>query len=320
MSGTEPVDVGVIGVGAMGINHARIYDEFNSTRLVGVADTDADRASEVADKYDTEAMSRSALIDAAEAVSVVVPTQFHAQIARETIGAGVHTLVEKPFVRDADVGRELISLADEHDVVLQVGHIERFNPAVSAVMDITDDMNLVSVNANRLGPPVDRDGDDGVVMDLMIHDIDILLTLVDAAVESVSATGTDDGRYGTAQFTFENGVVGTLTASRVNQKRARTLDIADPEQLVEVDYFDQSVRIHRQADPSYEPTNGSVTYRNERVTEHPFVDTREPLKCELEAFIEAATNGMKPRVTPREALRAVEMAHTIRDQIQHTHQ
>jgi predicted dehydrogenase len=315
MSGVEPVDVGVIGVGTMGLNHARIYDEFNSTRLVGVADTDPDRASEVADRYDTEAMSRSALIDAVEAVSVVVPTRFHAEIARETIGADVHTLVEKPFVRDPGVGRELISLADDHDIVLQVGHIERFNPAVSAVMDIVSEMDPVSVDANRLGPPVDRDGDDGVVMDLMIHDIDILLTLVDSPVESVSATGTEDGQYSTAQFTFENGVVGTLTASRVNQKRARTLDIASPDQLVEVDYFDQSVRIHRQADPSYEPTNGGVTYRNERVTEHPFVDTREPLKCELEAFTEAVENGKDPRVTPREALRAVEMAHTIRDQI-----
>ncbi|WP_142859303.1 Gfo/Idh/MocA family protein [Salinigranum halophilum] len=315
MSGIDTVDVGVIGVGTMGINHARIYDEFNSTRLVGVADTDAARASEVADRYDTRPMSQSALVDAVDAVSVVVPTRHHARIARETIQAGVHTLVEKPFVRDPEVGRELMALADERDVVLQVGHIERFNPAVSAVMDITEEMDLVSVSANRLGPPVDRDGNDGVVMDLMIHDIDILLTLVDAAVESVSATGTDDGRYGTAQFAFENGVVGTLTASRVNQKRARTLDVADPEQLVEVDYFDQSVRIHRQADPSYEPTNGGVTYRNERVTEHPFVDTREPLKCELEAFVTAVNNGTEPRVTPREALRAVEMAHTIRDQI-----
>jgi predicted dehydrogenase len=295
----------------MGVNHARVYAECNEVDLVGVADADAERVREVADEYDTRPRPTTALLEATDIVSVAVPTRYHARIARQALEAGVDVLVEKPFVRDVEEGAELAALAREQDAVLQVGHIERFNPAVSALFDLVEDVDVLSVRADRVGPPVERDGRDDVVMDLMIHDIDIVLSLLDGAVESVSAVGTANGQYSTAQLTFDTGVVGTLTASRVNQKRARKLTVVGAEQLVEVDYFDQSIRVHRQSEPSYETTNGDITYQQKRVTEHPFVDTREPLKCELEAFVEASRTDSTPRVTPEDALRAVEMAHTI---------
>jgi predicted dehydrogenase len=308
---TDPVAAGVVGVGSMGANHARVYHECNDVDLIGVADADADTAESVARRYDTRPRRVTTLVDAADVVSVAVPTRHHARVVRQALEADADVLVEKPFVREVQRGRELAALARERDAVLQVGHIERFNPAVRTLFDLVSDLDVVSVRADRVGPPVDRDFRDDVVMDLMIHDIDVVLSLVDGGVETVSAAGTAEGQYSTAQLTFDSGVVGTLTASRVNQKRARKLTVVAADQLVEVDYFDQSLRIHRQSEPSYEATNGDFRYQQKRVTEQPLVDTREPLKCELEAFVEAARDGTDPEVTPAEALRAVEMAHTI---------
>jgi predicted dehydrogenase len=312
---TERLDVGVIGVGSMGSNHARVYATATDARLVGVADADGERARRVAAEYDTVARPRDALLSAADAVSIAVPTRFHASVVGEAIAADVHALVEKPFVRDVQTGRRLATAARDRDLVLQVGHIERFNPAVETVRDLVDEHRILSARADRLGPPVDRDDRNSVVMDLMIHDIDILSTLLEAEVESVTAAAAGDGAYCTAQLTFETGTVATVTASRTCQKRTRKLELADPDRLLEVDYVDQSVRIHRQADPSYRTTDDGVRYRNQRVTEHPFVDAREPLKAELEAFLASVRAGDPPAVTAEEALRAVELAHTIRAQV-----
>jgi predicted dehydrogenase len=313
MSGGGGFPVGVVGVGSMGENHARVYAELPAVDLVGVADADEERAAAVADEYDTEARSTADLLSTVDAVSVAVPTSLHAGVVRTCLDHGTAALVEKPFVADPEVGRELAAAADEAGVTLQVGHIERFNPAVTTLFDLLGDVTPVAISAERLGPPLGRDVGDDVVMDLMIHDIDVLLALLGERPGSISATGRGDGQYATAQFTFPGGTVGRLTASRLTQRKIRRLRVTTEDRLVQVDYLDQSVRIHRRSRPAFEQSDGSLRYQTERLTERPIVDSGEPLRRELSAFVEAAQTGRPPEVTATDGVRAVETAAAVQE-------
>ncbi|MFC7045298.1 Gfo/Idh/MocA family oxidoreductase [Halobacteriaceae archaeon GCM10025711] len=311
MTDDAPMRAGVIGVGSMGHHHARVYDELAGVELVGVADVNEAQAREVAAEYGVTAMDQAELLDAVDLVSIAVPTQFHYPTARECIERGVDVLVEKPFVEDPADGRRLIELADERDVTLQVGHVERFNPAVQALEDVVDDLDVIAVTAQRLGPPLDRDIEDTAVMDLMIHDLDIVLSLVDADVEDVAAIGTRENRYATADIQFDDGTVGQLTASRVTQEKVRNLTISARECRVKVDYIDQSLELHRGSLPEYVEQNGDVRYRHENVVERVSVDSGEPLKRELRSFVDAARNGTEPEVTGEDGLRVLELVRHI---------
>ncbi|MFC7164565.1 Gfo/Idh/MocA family protein [Halospeciosus flavus] len=314
----RPLSVGVVGVGSMGRNHARVYGSLPGADLVGVTDEATDRAREVASEYGTEVHSLSALLDRADAVSVAVPTPAHADVVRRCIDAGVDVLVEKPFVADAEVGADLLAAADERNVTVQVGHVERFNPAIDALFDLLDGERPLAVEAHRLGPPLDRDVGDGVVLDLMIHDIDVVLALADAPLASVSASGTADGGYATAQLAFEDGLVATLTASRVTQRKVRTLDVTTRDRLFEVDYTDQTLQAHRHSRPEYESSDGDVHYRHESVTERPLIASDEPLKRELSSFVDTVEEAGDPRVSGQDALRAVQLAQRIAGQAERT--
>jgi predicted dehydrogenase len=307
------VAAGVIGVGSMGNHHARVYSELPSTTLVGVADVDTERAAETAAEYRARPMSRAALLDAVDVVSVAVPTRHHHEVVSECIEAGVDVLVEKPFVDDLDRGRELAERAREAGVTLQVGHIERFNPATRVVLDLVADLDVVAVDIDRLGPPLERENGDDVVLDLMIHDLDILLSLVDEEIESLSAVARDD-RYATAQFKFEGGGVATLTASRLTQQKVRQLSITAVSCRVTVDFIAQTVEVHRRSLPEYVEADGSIRHRHESVIERPMVENGEPLKAELASFVEAATTGADPEVTPEDALEVLELLERIRSE------
>ncbi|WP_049899983.1 Gfo/Idh/MocA family protein [Halococcus agarilyticus] len=323
MSSVEPLRVGVIGVGSMGQNHARVYSELPTVELVGIADADADRACDVAARHDTRAMDRCDLVGAVDAISIAVPTAHHYEVARECITAGVHVLVEKPFVAEPAEGHELVSLADEHDVTIQVGHIERFNPAIRALSDILDGREIIAVDARRLGSPREREIKDGAVMDLMIHDIDVTLSLVDDDLDLVNAVGTQGGRYVDAQLRFDDGIVASLTASRVTQRKVRELTITTRDSWIVVDYIDRSIEIHRQSAERYEPSDDarhtkfhSQVWRrgiesNEGIIEQPMVGGGEPLKKELAAFVDCVETGDEPVVTAADGLRALEVARTI---------
>ncbi len=304
------VRTGVVGVGSMGENHARVYAELPGVELVGVADADADRAAAVAAEYGTEAVPEDELRRRADAVSVAVPTAYHAPVVRRCIDAGVDVLVEKPFVDDAETGRELARRAREAGVTLQVGHVERFNPAVTALSDILPGLDVIAVSARRLGPPVARDISDGVVSDLMIHDLDVVRSLVDSEVTDVSAVAPD-ADHATATLSFADGTVADLTASRVTQRKVRRLDVVAAECLVTVDYLDQSVEIHRSSVPEYVREDGDLRYRHEGVVERPLIDSREPLKCELESFVAVASGDESPRVPPEDALAVLELVWDI---------
>jgi len=305
--------VGVIGVGSMGQHHARIYDQLPAAELVGVFDADTDRAEEIADKHGTVAMEMGELLANTTAVSIAVPTQFHLEIAERCFEHGVSPLIEKPVVGDVETGNKLQQLAKQADVSVQVGHVERFNPAIQVVQDIVEDLNVLAVNAERLGPPPNRTIDDSAVIDLMIHDLDIVLSLIDEEPESVMSAGVRSNRYGTATIDFASETVATLTASRLTQRKVRKLEITAEECVVDVDYIDQTVEIHRQSMPSYVEEDEGVRYRHESVIERPTVPSAEPLKSELKSFLEAVQTGATPEVSLEDGLRALELARTIEE-------
>ncbi|MBX0323175.1 Gfo/Idh/MocA family oxidoreductase [Halomicroarcula sp. F13] len=313
MNSTEPLAAGVVGVGSMGTHHARVYNEIPGVDLVGVADADPVSAAETAAEYGTSVADPSDLLEVVDLVSVAVPTRFHYDVAMEAIEAGVSVLIEKPFVRDPVKGQELIDRAAEMGVQLQVGHIERFNPVVDVLQDVLADLDPIAASARRLGPPVSRDVDDDVVMDLMIHDIDVVCSLFDDEVDGVTAVGACDGDYADAQMKFAGGTVCSLTASRITQERIRDLSVTTRECHVAVDFMDQSMRIYRHTDPSYHTENGDVRYTQESIIERPAVESDEPLKRELRSFVECVTAGSTPRVTGEEGLRALSIARDISD-------
>lgn len=308
---TETPAVGVVGVGSMGQHHARVYQELPTVDLVGVSDADASLADETAEKYGTTAMSFESLLSVADAVSIVVPTAYHYEMGMAAIEAGVDLLIEKPITEDPTEGRELAAAAEEAEVTLQVGHIERFNPAVRTLSEIATDLDIIALDSQRLGPPAGRQIDDGVALDLMIHDADILLSLVDSPVAAVSAAETAGDQYVAATIEFENGVIGTLTASRVTQQKIRELSVTAEDCRVNIDYMSQSVQINRHSLPEYIETNGDVRYRHENIIERPTVENGEPLKKELTAFVEAAKTGSEPLVSATDGIRALELVERI---------
>lgn len=308
---TSSLTVGVIGVGSMGQHHARVYNEFPDVTLAGVTDEDDRRAANVAEQYGTVHRSRDELLDRCDAVSIVVPTRFHYEFAREAIERDVSVLVEKPFVSDLSNGRELVELAHHRNVTLQVGHIERFNPAIRAVDDIVSDLDMIALDVRRLGPPVNRDTNDSVGMDLMIHDIDIVLDIVDSEIESIAAMSAHDCNHITSQIEFENGVIANLTASRVTQEKVRELSITAQDCRVNIDYESQGVQIHRHSLPEYYDSDGDLRYRHESIIERPTIENGEPLKAELQAFIESVTTDSPPPVTGMDGVRALDVASRI---------
>ncbi|ELY49490.1 Gfo/Idh/MocA family protein [Natronorubrum sulfidifaciens] len=307
---SRPIRAGVIGVGSMGANHARVYSELPAVELSCVTDHDDAVAHRIADEYDTEAVPFDTVLERCDVVTVAVPTRAHYDVVSTCLEADVHVLVEKPIAETVEQGRKLAALARDRGCLLQVGHIERFNPAVQTVADLIDDLEVISLEAERLGPPIDRTAPGNVIFDLMVHDVDIVDSLLDDRPNSVSAMGTDGGQYATATMEYGD-VVASLTASRVTQKKVRTLTVTARDCLVEVDYLQQSVLIHRDSYPEYLIDDGTRRYRHESVVERPRVDNGEPLRHELESFVEAVRTGSEPVVTAEDGIEALETVQLI---------
>ena len=308
----KPIDVGVIGVGSMGHHHARVYNQLSGATLVGVSDVDTERAGEVANEFDTEVLSRRELLTQVDAVSIAVPTQFHREVAMDCIEHGVDILIEKPLAGSAEEATDIVEAAESAGLTVQVGHIERFNPAVVALQDIIADIDIISVDAERLGPPLDRDIEDSVVKDLMIHDIDILHWLIDLSASSISVFDSNEA-HTTANFQFEDGTIASLTASRVTQRKVRKLTITAHSCRIEVDYIDRTVEIYRHSLPEYIEKDGDMRYRHESIVERPMVGNEEPLKNELSSFLDSLQSGEAPRVSGRDGLQVVEYVDKIED-------
>ncbi|WP_265107839.1 Gfo/Idh/MocA family protein [Halosolutus halophilus] len=301
---------GVIGVGSMGENHARVYSELPNVDLVGVCDRDRTVARRVAGEFGAAAVTIDTLLDRCDLVTVAVPTHAHVDVVSTCLEAGTHVLVEKPIAGSVADGRALAAKARDAGLVLQVGHIERFNPAVQTLTELIDDLDVIAVEAERLGPPVDRTARGNVVFDLMVHDVDVVGAILDEQPSTITGTGTDDGQYATATMQYD-GVIASLTASRLTQKKVRKLTVTARECLVEVDYLEQSVLIHRDSYPEYLTDDGQNRYRHESVVERPRVSNGEPLRHELEAFVEAVRTDSKAEVPPEDGIAALETIQRI---------
>jgi predicted dehydrogenase len=300
----EPVKVGVVGVGNFGLNHARIYSDLPQTELVGVVDINENRGRRCSELYGTRYHTDyRELFGKVQAVSIVVPTTLHYQLAMEFLRQGVHVLVEKPITVDLGQAKRLVEFAKRRNLVLSVGYLERFNPAVMRLREMLD--RPVHLEAHRVSRPTDRNLDVGVVWDYMSHDLDILIHLVDSPVVKINAIGAsvysdyEDVAY--VQLIFQNGAIASLTASRISAEKLRQLKVTERSgRTYTLDFVEQSLALAR---PS---TNG-----------HPLgselVDVKkdEPLRLELEHFAECVARNLTPRVSGEDGKRGLELAMQV---------
>ena len=287
---------GVVGTGHMGQYHILVYAELWDVDLVGVVDVDASTVARLAAQYDTQGFTDYRdLFGKVDVVSIAVPTPLHCQIARDFMEAGIHVLIEKPLTPTLEEARELFRIACRQNVVLHVGHVERFNGAVQELRKIV--VNPILVESRRLGPFVPRVQHDTVIMDLMIHDIDIVLGLVDAEIGEIMATGArvQSPRQDVAnvQIVFENGTLANITASRATEQKIRTLAITQPDTYIFLNYTDQDIQIHRRSASEYILNRESIRYRQESFVEHLFVHKENPLKLEILHLLDAVREAQR---------------------------
>ncbi|MDX8415032.1 Gfo/Idh/MocA family oxidoreductase [Intestinicryptomonas porci] len=305
MKNQKKLRCGVIGVGYLGQHHARIYSELEKTELVGIYDASPERAAEIAGKYGCKVFSSiEELASNADALSVAVPTDKHTQVALPLLKSGCHLLIEKPICTSVEDAKKIIEEAKKNDLIVQVGHIEHFNPVMGFMEKNVSNPKFIS--ADRLAPFNIRGTEVGVVLDLMIHDIGIVLKLANSEVESVEAVGvnvlsrTED--IANARIKFKNGCMANLNVSRVSPKKLREIRIFQPGAYMSLDFMNQSGHLVK-------VENGSI----ER-SEVPF-DKQEPLKAELESFADCVINHKMPKVGVNLGSLALEIALEITSQI-----
>jgi predicted dehydrogenase len=322
MSGRDLIPVAVVGAGNMGTNHIRVYDELPEAELVGVVEANPNRAQEIVNEYRVPVVDRVADLDEACAATVAVPNRLHQEVTETCIDQGMDVLVEKPLATTVEEAEAIVNAASEAGVLLQVGHIERFNPAVEVLGEILKNEKLIALETHRLGPFNEHLSDESVVFDLMIHDIDIIESIVDSQVAYIDAIGANSRSekldHVTANLKFENGVVGTATASQVTHGKIRNLTATAQNAYIELDYQDQNVVVHRRGLGQQTTVEGRAGYRTETVSEIPFVPTREPLKNEIEHFLSRVRDREVPRVSGIDGVESVKRAFEIIEQARQT--
>ena len=304
--------VGVIGAGYLGRYHAQKYNAMEAVDLVGVVDVEAARAAEVARSCASEAFTDfHDLIGKVDAVSIVVPTPLHFAVGRTFLEAGVHVLVEKPMTTTLEEARRLIDLADARRLVLQVGHLERFNPAVVAVQDLI--RRPMFIESHRLSVYQGRSTDVSVVLDLMIHDIDIILTFVGSEVRSIHASGaavvSDHCDIANARIEFQTGCVANITASRISTKGQRKIRLFQKNGYIAVDFAKREILHIEQTDKA----NDAIIPGME-VHQSCFMEG-DALEAELRSFTETVRERRQPVVTGRMGYQALAVALNVMEQI-----
>jgi predicted dehydrogenase len=311
---SRPVRAGVVGVGQMGRYHVGVLAELAQVELVGIVDVDPQRIQQLAETYNTAALTDyHDLLGEVDVVSIAVPTALHRDVAREFLDAGVHVLIEKPIAPTLAEAEELFELADRRGAMLHVGHVERFNGAVQELKNIVRDPILIE--CRRLGPFQSRVKEDGVVLDLMIHDLDIVLNLVNSRVHHMSAVGasviSDVEDVANVQLWFDNGCLATITASRATQEKIRTLAVTQREEYVLLNYTDQDIRIYRQGTSEHRLGRGELRYKQEALIERIFVHKDNPLKLEIKHLLDCVTHQATRMVSAEDELYSLQMTLEI---------
>jgi len=305
-----PVRVGVIGVGYLGRHHARIYSELENAELVGVTDIDNHRSEEIAKTYGCRAFSNHAdIIKICDALSIVTPTATHHDIAMDCLRAGKDILIEKPITEDLDEARDIVGEAERSNRILQVGHLERYNPAIAAAVEMIKEPRFIE--SERLSPFLGRGTDVDVTLDLMIHDLDIVMSITKSRIKEIKAIGEAvlTGKIDVAKvwLEFENGCKALITASRLAPEKQRKLRVFQKDAYISVDYQSQEVR-------RYYKTASDISFDVIKT------GNKEPLKEELRDFIHCVENREKPRVSGIEAMDALEVALRITEILKKTRQ
>lgn len=317
------IKIGVIGIGAMGFNHVRVFSEMPNVELKGILDKNAEKAGEVSKRFNCRSFDTvDDLLDEVDAVSIAVPTPLHKDVAVKSLEAGKPTLVEKPICADVSDARSLVALAKKNNCLLMVGHIERFNPAVTELKKILYGQKIIQIESKRYSPPLNRKMETDVILDLMIHDIDVIRYLTQAEPVKISAFGgKSDSKfenYATALLCLNNGTQVVLSANMITERKIRTLDVALPGRFIQLDYINQEIDIYSRSLPSFSQGTYGLTYRHENIIEKVAVYKQEPLKLELQNFVDSILNKKTPLVDASEGLKNLEIAEKIIDSIRTT--
>ena len=292
---SEMLKVGVVGCGNMGRNHLRVLSTMSEYSLVGCFDVKGELASEQAQRYGIRAFSElDDLLSAVDVAHVVAPSFLHREIAVSAAQHGCHVLVEKPIALNVDDAQQIIDACEQAGVRLCVGHVERFNPAITALSQILASEQVISASFRRLSPFDPRVSDASVVQDLMIHDIDVLNSIARAPISRVTAQGarvyTDSLDYCQALVTYEDGMCASLTASRVTEGKVRVAEVTCKDAYILVDYIDKSVEISRKTNFTLD-IGHEFEYRQENIVERVVVAPVEPLRAEFAHFAHCITSG-----------------------------
>lgn len=295
------IRLGVVGVGGIGKNHARIIAGLENVEVGGIFDTNAEHGQAVADEFGVPFVSSlEELIERVDAASIATPTIYHREVGEKFLNAGKHVLVEKPIASSSEDAKALVTLAKEKNLILQVGHIERFNPVLEELEKKLSDARFIEVH--RLSPFPNRSIDIGVILDLMIHDLEIVLHLVKSPVASIDAVGipvlTQREDIANARIRFENGCVANITASRISPERMRKIRVFQSTGYLSLDYQEQTGEFY---------TREGMEIMREEVP----VERDEPLKLELAHFADCAREGRQPKVSGQEGMAALDLALEI---------
>jgi predicted dehydrogenase len=313
------VKIGIVGVGKMGTYHANVLSTMNrDVSFIGIYDIDPERSRYVSRKYNVIAYeSLEDLLREADGLCVAVPTHSHYDVAKKVLEAGVHALVEKPLARTREEALDLVNTASGRGLVFQVGHVERFKGAVVELRKIVSDPYLVE--ARRLAPWVDREWDTGVVLDLMIHDIDIVMSLIKSEVSSIDGVGkrvkSGYEDVASAILQFGNGAIATITASRLSETRIRTMSISEDKAFVFLNFESQDINIYRGSSASFFVSQSEITYKQESFVERVLVQKENALKEELQHFVDCIAGRTEPIVTGEADLKTLEIALRIIERI-----
>lgn len=308
------IRMGLVGLGRMGSYHLNLYDEIPDLKLTALCDMDRDLLEQ---KSNLLAVKSSAdyrdILDVVDAVTIAAPTKYHYEIGKYFLENGKHVLVEKPVTTNFNEACELFEIADKKNLVVHIGHVERFNGAVQELKKIVHNPYLVE--SRRVGPYVERMKDDSIVLDLMIHDIDIILNIVDKKIIDIEAKGSkvysNLPDFACVTLVFENNSIANILVSRITQKKDRTMSISQEDAYIHIDYTNQDINIYRKGQSQHIFGNKELTYRNEYVLERLFVYKDNALKLEIKHFLDCIT-GKKPRiVTVEHELRSLKAALEI---------
>ena len=293
--------VAVIGAGALGSVHARIYSSLKDIELIAICDTDRKRLASISKELRVEGIRNyQKLLDRVDAATIAVPTKDHHKIAKDFLNKGIHLLIEKPITRTVEEADELLHIAERKNLTLAVGHVERFNSAVEAILKLKGDIKFVE--CHRLGPFSPRVKDVGVVLDLMIHDIDIILWLIKSSIKSIEAVGvnvlTRHEDIANARITFKNGAVCNITASRVTANAVRKIRMFQPNAYISLDYIKQDAHI-------YTKRLGKIVSRQIDIQKE------NSLKKEIVSFLDCISSNKKPLASGKEGRDALAVALDI---------